>query len=279
MSYITEKNKYIIINSKKTAYRELGQGKSDIPLVMLTHLAATLDNWDPKLIDLIAENNHVILLELPGVGASMGNVGESIEKMAEQAVTIIKYLGYNKINLLGLSMGGMVAQEIVRADNKLVNKLILAGTAYKGGDGIKNIIPVTFKHITNGLIHRVDPKRYIFYNHNKKGKKDAENILGRIAARKDEYKDKKMAVKGFISQLKAIKKWGESSKDDLSFINIPTLIVNGDKDMMVPTSNSYYMHDKIKGSRLIIYPDSGHGSIFQYAEKFAADMFEFIKKA
>lgn len=87
-----------------------------------------------------------------------------------------------------------------------------------------------------------------------------------------------MAVKGFIGQLKAIKKWGESSKDDLSFINIPTLIVNGDKDMMVPTSNSYYMHDKIKGSHLIIYPDSGHGSIFQYAEKFAGDLLEFIKK-
>lgn len=112
MSYITEKNKYIIINSKKTAYRELGQGRSEIPLIMLTHLAATLDNWDPKLIDLIAENNHVILLELPGAGASMGNVGESIEKMAEKAITIIKYLGYNKINLLGLSMGGMVARKL-----------------------------------------------------------------------------------------------------------------------------------------------------------------------
>lgn len=251
---------------------------SDIPLIMLTHLAATLDNWDPKLIDLIAENNHVVLFELPGVGASEGHIAESIEKMAEHAITIIKYLGYNKINLLGLSMGGMIAQEIVRADKNLVNKLILAGTGYKGGDGIKNIIPVTFKHIINGLIHRVDPKRYIFYNHNKKGKIDAEIILGRMAARKNEFKDKKMAVKGFICQLKAIKKWGESNKDDLSFINIPTLIVNGDKDMMVPTSNSYYMHDKIKGSRLIIYPDSGHGSIFQYAEKFAVDMLEFIKK-
>lgn len=278
MSYITEKNKYIFINSKKTAYRELGLGMSDIPLIMLTHLAATLDNWDPKLIDLIAENNHVILLELPGVGASEGSVAGSIEKIAEQALEIIRHMGYSKINLMGLSMGGMVAQEIVRIDNKLVNKLILAGTGYKGGEGIKNIIPVTLKHIMNGLIHRVDPKRYIFYNHNQKGKNDAEIILGRMAARKDEYKDRKMNIKSFIRQLKAIKKWGESDKDDLSFINIPALIVNGDKDMMVPTSNSYYMYSKIKGSRLIIYQDAGHGSIFQYAEKFANDMSEFIKK-
>lgn len=126
MSYITTKNQYITVSNNKIAYRELSKGKSDIPLVMLVHLAATLDNWDPKLLDLLAEKHHVIILDLPGVGASQGKVAPTIPGMAEQAVAIIKALGHEKINLLGLSMGGFIAQEIVRLDSQLVNRLILA---------------------------------------------------------------------------------------------------------------------------------------------------------
>ena len=133
MSYITTANQYITVVGNQIAYRELSKGKSEMPLVMLVHLAAVLDNWDPKLLDLIAQEHHVIVMDLPGVGASQGKVADTIPGMAAQTIEIIKALGYNRVNLLGLSMGGMIAQEIVRLDGSLVNRLILAGTGPRSG--------------------------------------------------------------------------------------------------------------------------------------------------
>lgn len=134
MSYINKRNEYINVNGLKIAYREINKGKSERPLVMLVHLAATMDNWDPKFIDLVAEKHHIILLDLPGVGGSAGKVATTIPGMAQQAIDIIKELGYSKINLLGLSMGGMVAQEVTRLASDLVDKLILVGTGPRDGD-------------------------------------------------------------------------------------------------------------------------------------------------
>lgn len=119
MSYITTQNQYIQVDGKQIAYRELSKGKSALPLVMLVHLAATLDQWDPKLLDLIAQEHHVIVMDLPGAGASQGKVADTIPGMAQQAMDIIQALGYERINLLGLSMGGMIAQEIVRLSPSL----------------------------------------------------------------------------------------------------------------------------------------------------------------
>lgn len=276
MSYITTKNKYITVLNNKIAYRELGQGKSEIPLVMLVHLAATMDNWDPKLMDLVAEQYHVIVFDLPGVGASQGNVDSTIQGMAEQAVTIIKALGYEKINLLGLSMGGFIAQEIIRLDSQLVNRLVLVGTGPRGGFEVDRVTGKTFRYMLKAILKRVDPKRYIFYNHDELGRLEAEKVLGRIGGRTDDHADKKMSILGFLTQLKAIKRWGRETQDDMTFITQATLIVNGDKDMQVPTENSYIMHEKIKNSQLVIYPNAGHGSIFQNAEEFSRVLIMFL---
>ncbi|MGT2926774.1 alpha/beta fold hydrolase [Streptococcus cuniculipharyngis] len=276
MSYLTTGNQYLTVNQQDIAYRELSKGKSDLPLVMLVHLAATMDNWDPKLIDLLAAEQHVILLDLPGVGASQGKVAKTIPGMAEQAIDIIKALGYEKINLLGLSMGGMVAQEVVRAQADLVNRLILVGTGPRAGLGIDQVTKTTFNYMFKAGLEGVDPKRFIFYNHDEEGKRDAEEVLNRLTSRSKAYADKDMAVPSFLQQLRAIKRWGKAEADDLAFISQPTLIVNGDKDMMVATENSYDMHRKIANSQLIIYPNAGHGSLFQYADQFAKDLLDFL---
>lgn len=276
MSYIKTKNQYILVNGNNIAYRELGRGKSEMPLVMLVHLAATLDNWDPKLLDNLAENQHIIVIDLPGVGASQGKVAATIPGMAEQALSIIKALGYNKVNLLGLSMGGMIAQEIVRLEHSLVNRLILAGTGPRGGKEIDKVTGKTLRYMLMAGIEKIDPKRYIFYNHDEAGKRVADEVLSRMDARAEKDRDKAVNIAGFIAQLKAIKRWGRSSQDDLTFITQPTLIVNGDKDMQVPTENSYDMHEKIEDSKLIIYPQAGHGSIFQYADEFAKEVLTFL---
>jgi len=277
MSYLKTGNSFITVNGNRIAYRELSKGKSKIPLVMLVHLAANMDNWDPKLIDILAEKQHVILVDLPGIGDSQGKVAVSIPGMAEQGVSIIKEFGYSKINLLGLSMGGMIAQEIVKLDNQLVNKLILVGTGPRGGKGIKNIIGITFKYIFKAALEKTDPKRFIFYNHDKEGKMEAEKVLRRLAERNGKYLDKATTIPSFLRQLMAIRKWGKEKADNLSFINQPTLIINGDNDLMLATENSYDMHDRIANSKLVIYPNSGHGSLFQFPEKFSDKVQNFLK--
>ena len=82
--------------------------------------------------------------------------------------------------------------------------------------------------------------------------------------------------KAFQTQLKAIKRWGRSTPADLSAITQPTLIANGDHDRMVPSVLSEDLHRRIPGSELIIYPDSGHGGIFQYHEKFVPVALDFL---
>ena len=274
MSYLTTKNQFITVDGNQIAYRELSKGKSKLPLLMLVHLAATLD---PKLLDLIAEKHHVIVVDLPGVGASQGKVAPTIPGMAEQTIAFIQALGYDKINLLGLSMGGMIVQEIIRIKPNLVNRLILAGTGPRGGVEMDKVIGKTFSFMFKAGLERIDPKRYIFYNHDKQGKIEALKVLGRMGMRTKEFADKDMNVPGFLTQLKAIKRWGKDPQDDLKFITQPTLIVNGDKDMQVPTENSYDMHEKIKDSKLIIYPNAGHGSIFQYADEFSKELIAFLE--
>lgn len=206
MPYLLTKNQYIVVDGRKIAYREIGQGRSELPLVMLTHLAATLDQWDPKLIDLLSKTQHLILPELPGVGASQGKVASTLPETARETISILKAMGYQKINLLGLSMGGMIAQEIVRSDSALVNRLVLVGTAPRGGAGVDHVTETTFRHVFRAVLHRADPKRFIFYNPDRRGKAEAEKVFGRMNSRAKENADKPMAVSSFLRQLRAIKR-------------------------------------------------------------------------
>lgn len=276
MGYLTTKNRYLTVGKNQIAYRMLGKQTAGLPLVMLTHLAATLDEWDPKLLDLLAKDRQVVVLDLPGVGASQGKVGATISQMASQALAIIQALGFSKINLLGLSMGGMIAQELVKLKPSLVNRLVLAGTAPRGGKEVELVTRKTFLHMAKGLVNRVDPKRYIFYNHDQKGGQAALEVLKRMKARPAVAKDKPIKISSFLSQLKAIKRFGVAPAEDLNFITQKTLIVNGDNDLEVLTANSYELQAKIKNSRLLTYPNAGHGSIFQFADEFAKELEDFL---
>lgn len=188
-----------------------------------------------RLIDLIAQKQHVILLDLPGVGASEGKVPNTISAMAQEVISTVKTLGYKKINLLGLSMGGMIAQEVIRTDQSVVNKLVLVGTGPRSGIDIDKVTGVTFRHMGHSLLHGEDMKRYIFYTPDSQGREVAHKVFRRLSSRAPHYADKAMKVSRFLRQLKAIKRWSQEREDDLSCITMPTLIVNGDDDRMVPT--------------------------------------------
>jgi pimeloyl-ACP methyl ester carboxylesterase len=255
------------------AYRELGP-KGGIPVVFFVHLAATLDNWDPAIIDPIAENRHVITFDNRGVGASSGAAPDTVEAMADDAYAFITALGYGRIDVFSFSLGGMVAQALVVKHPELVRKLVLTGTGPKGGKGIDKVAGVTYRDMLRAALTRSDPKEFLFFNRNAAGKPAARAFVGRLAERTVD-RDAPISVKAFQTQLKAIKNWGRGTPDDLSAITRPTLIANGDNDRMVPSNLSEDLHRRIKGSDLIIYPDSGHGGIFQYHEKFAPVAVEF----
>jgi len=256
------------------AYRELGP-TGGIPVIFLVHLAATLDNWDPRIIDPIAEGHHVIAFDNRGVGASTGRVPDTIEAMADDAYTFISALGYTTVDIVSFSMGGMVAQALVLKHPELVRKLILTGTGPAGGKGIDKVAAVTYYDMVRATLTRSDPKEFLFFNRDDTGKKAARAFVKRLEERTQD-RDAKITIKALQTQLKAIKRWGRSTPADLSKITQPTLIANGDHDRMVPSVLSEDMHRRIAGSELVIYPNSGHGGIFQYHHEFSAAALAFL---
>ncbi|TDN69950.1 pimeloyl-ACP methyl ester carboxylesterase [Paraburkholderia sp. BL10I2N1] len=255
------------------AYRELGKYHGGTPVVFLTHLAAVLDNWDPRVVDGIAAEHHVVTFDNRGVGASSGSPSNSIEQMADDAIAFIKAMGFKQVDLFGFSMGGMVAQEIVLKEPQLVRKIILAGTGPAGGEGISAVTGVTFYDMLRGFFTGQDPKQYLFFTRTPNGI-DA----GKALNERSEDRDKKISVTAFLAQLEAIRAWGRKEPENLSVVQNPVFVVNGDSDRMVPSKNSEDLARRLPNSNLIIYPDSGHGGVFQFYADFVPKALEFLAK-
>jgi pimeloyl-ACP methyl ester carboxylesterase len=219
----------------------------------------------------------VITFDNRGVGASTGAVPGTIEAMAEDAVTFIKALGFDKVDIFSFSLGGMVAQALVVRHPELVRKLILTGTGPAGGAGIDKVAGTTYYDMVRATLTRQDPKEFLFFNRNATGKRAARAFVERLKERTAD-RDAPISIRAFQTQLKAIKRWGRSTPADLSAITQPTLIANGDHDRMVPSVLSEDLHRRIPDSELIIYPDSGHGGIFQYHQKFVPVALDFLAR-
>jgi len=275
-SYALAPTRTIRANGITFAYRELGP-KGGVPVIFFVHLAATLDNWDPRIVDPIATDHHVIAFDNRGVGASTGRVPDSVEAMADDAYAFITALGFEKVDIFSFSLGGMVAQALVVNHPELVRKLILTGTGPKGGKDMDKVARTTYYDIVRAGLTRSDPKEFLFFNRNPTGKAAGKAFVMRLEERTED-RDAKIKVAAFQTQLKAIKRWGRGSPDDLSTITQPVLIANGDHDRMVPSVLSNDLHQRISGSELIIYPDSGHGAIFQFHEQFAPRAVEFLAR-
>lgn len=275
-SYAKAPVRSVTANGVTFSYRELGP-TGGVPVVFFVHLAATLDNWDPRIVDPIAQHHHVIAFDNRGVGASTGKVPDSVEAMADDAYAFVTALGYDQIDVFSFSLGGMVAQAFVMKHPEMVRKLILTGTGPKGGKDIDKVAGPTYYDIVRAGLTRSDPKEFLFFNRNGTGKAAGKAFVRRLEERTED-RDAPMKVKGFQTQLKAIKKWGRGTPHDLSKITQPTLIANGDNDRMVPTILSNDLHRRIPNSELVIYPDSGHGGIFQYHEQFAPLAVEFLAR-
>ena len=259
------------------AYREYGQQNGGTPVIFLNHLAAVLDNWDPRIIDGIAAKHHVVVFDNRGVGASTGEPAKSIEQMADDAITFIHAKGFKQVDLFGFSMGGMISQEIVLKQPQLIRKMILSGTGPAGGTGISTVGRVSNWDLVRGMATRQDPKVYLFFTRTDNGKAAAKAFVQRINER-TENRDKEITISAYRAQLKALKKWGSKKPADLSVIQQPVLVANGDHDRMVPTVNTYDLAKRFPNSSLIIYPDAGHGGIFQFHQDFVKQSLMFLAK-
>jgi len=275
MSYKYAPTRTVSAGGVEFAYRELGP-KTGVPLVLVTHLAAVLDNWDPRVVDGLATKHHVIAFDNRGVGASTGTTPKTIQAMAADALTFIHALGLTQVDLLGFSMGGMIAQVMVQSEPQLFRKLILAGTGPAGGEGIKNVTKLSHLDTVRGLLTFQDPKQFLFFTRTPNGRRAGREFLARLKER-TVNRDKPIALKSYFSQLAAIHAWGLERPHDLSTIRQPVLVANGETDRMVPTPNSLDMARRLPDSELVIYPDAGHGGIFQFHAQFVTKALDFLQ--
>jgi pimeloyl-ACP methyl ester carboxylesterase len=264
----------INVGSVEFAYRQLGPS-TGVPVVFLTHLAAVLDNWDPRVVDGIAATHRVITFDNRGVGASSGSTPRTIEEMATDAVAFIRALGLEQVDLFGFSMGGMIAQVIAQAEPQLVRKLLLAGTGPAGGEGIDKVTRISYLDTARGLLTRQDPKQFLFFTRTPNGRRAGKEFLARLQERTSD-RDKAISVGAFRAQLRAIHRWGRQQPADLASIHQPVLAINGDSDKMVPSNNTVDLARRLPNSQLVLYPDAGHGGVFQFHQDFVRRALEFL---
>jgi pimeloyl-ACP methyl ester carboxylesterase len=274
-AYKEAKTCTVDVGGAKFAYRELG-ADTGVPVIFLNHLGAVLDNWDPRIIDGIAAKHRVITFDNQGIGASEGSTPDSVAAMARAAVAFIRALGFDQVDLIGFSLGGFVAQLIAQEEPQLVRKIVLAGTGPAGGKGIDKVTSVTIRDMIKGALTFKDPKYYLFFTRTSNGRKAAREFLERLQERTDN-RDKAISFTAFFTQLKAIRAWGRQKPYDLTVIQQPVLVVNGEDDKMVPSSNSVDLARRLPNAEVILYSDAGHGGIFHYHEAFVKRVLEFLK--
>ena len=270
----TTPTRTINVDGTTITYRELGT-PGGVPVVFLHHFTAVLDDWDPGVLDGLASAHHVITFDNTGVGSSGGSVPANIEQMGTDAIRIIRALGHDKVDLVGFSLGGAVAQMVALQDPGLVRRLVLAGTGPRGGGGIWKMPFIVGGAYAKAALLRKDPRDFLFFPRTAEGKKAAKAYFARLAERTTD-RDKPVSRQALLAQLRAITAAGLHAPDDLSAIKVPVLIANGDHDLMVASAHSADMARRIPDATLKIYPDSGHGGVFQHHERFVADALAFL---
>jgi pimeloyl-ACP methyl ester carboxylesterase len=271
----TAPTRTINVGGTPFTYRELGP-RTGVPLVLLHHFTAVLDDWDPRVIDGIAAKRHLITFDNRGVGASGGSVPHTVGEMAADAVAFIRALGYEQVDLLGFSLGGGVAQFITLEHPELVRRVILAGTGPAGGGGIEKINRIAAVAYTKAARTLRDPRHYLFFNRTPDGKRAASDYMARLKERTED-RDKRISLQARLAQLKAIRAVALQAPHDLGQIRQPVFVANGDNDVMVASSHSVDLARRIPNAKLTIYPDSGHGGVFQYHEQFVPAVLEFLE--
>jgi pimeloyl-ACP methyl ester carboxylesterase len=276
MTFEKAATKSVDVNGTNFVYRELGR-KGGIPVVFLHHLTAVLEDWDPRVVDGVAAEHHVIVFDNRGVGGSGGTTPKTVEEMARDAVAFIGALGFSKVDLLGFSLGGFVSQVIAQQQPGLVRKIILAGTGPAGGEGIANVGAVLQDAFGKAGATNKHPKQFLFFTQTSNGQAAADGFLRRLKERTNDL-DASVSNETIQAQIAAIHAWGQGDATKLATVQHPVLVVNGDDDVMVPSFNSFELARRLPNAQLSIFPDAGHGGIFQHHAAFVQQALAFLQQ-
>lgn len=257
-------------------YRELGP-RTGVPLVALTHLGANLDSWDPRVVDGLARERHVVALGYRGVGGSTGRVRDSIDEMAADVVAVLRALGLDQVDLFGLSMGGMVGQAVAVQAPDLVQRVVLAGSGPAGGPGLTRMSRVMVATTLRAVLVRKDPRELLFFTQSPTGRRAARDYLARLTER-TAGRERAVGPAVLRAQLAAVRRWGGQAPPDILPVAGPALVVHGDSDRMVPPENLRALAGLLPGARVEVLQDASHGAVFQHHREVVAVALDLLRR-
>jgi pimeloyl-ACP methyl ester carboxylesterase len=273
----TAPTQFVEANGIRFAYRRFGKPNS-VPLVLNQHFTGTMDHWDPAVTDGLARDREVILFNNAGVSSSTGEVPTTFEDMGANAIAFLKALGLKKVDVLGFSIGGFVAQEITLQAADLVRRLVLLGTGPRSGQGMEGGTPEGNRIFGTSYAEPDHLWLNVFFMPSKSSQAAGREFLKRFRLRAKD-RDPEVNEKVAPAQRAAIAKWAalrERPYDYLKAVKQPTLVVNGSNDVIIYTVNSFILQQQLPNAQLILYPDSAHGSQYQYPELFARHVSLFL---
>ena len=265
-------------NGIEYAYRDLGVG--DVPLVLLQHFRGNLDNWDPALVDALAADRRVVTFDNVGVGGTTGRTPNTIEAMAHDAIAFLEAMEFQRVDLLGFSIGSFVAQEIALIRPDLLRRVVLASSAPQGAAGMHGWAP---KIIGAVGAPETNPQGYlkVFFASTATSREAGQQAAGRIFGRTT-GQDEPTTWQTRQAQYDAVCAWGipnHALLQRVAAIELPVFVANGDSDPMILPRYSHLLAGLLPDARLTIYPDSAHGFLFQHHSRFAADVHAFLEEA
>ena len=278
-SNVAAPTQFVDANGLRYAYRRFGKRTALPPLLLLQHFTGTLDNWDPAVTDPLASGKEVILFDNAGIGRSSGEVPDSVAGMAKHALAFLDVLGIERCDLLGFSLGGMVAQQMMQDRPSTVRRAILVGTAPRGGEDIMHLEkPSLAKHLQDPANRGYAVLKKIFFAPTASSQDAGEAFIERLMRRQGD-REPVSGPSVAQAQMTAFREWERPEGKRFAYltsIRHPTLVVQGVFDEMIPVRNSYWLAENLPNAMLLVYPDAGHGSLFQHHESFTRHATAFL---
>ncbi len=265
LQHETAPTKFVQAEGVRFAYRRLGP-RGAVPLLLLNYFAANMDAWDPQVTNGLARNHDVILLDYPGIGFSSGETPTTIVASAQACVAFCRALEVTRCDVVGYSLGGMIAQQLGFEYPDQVRRIALLGTGPQGGEGM------VFTDLSVDDLDDVETlvMKALFAptpTSQAAGRAYLERLKLRVADR-----DSPVSKESALTQLTAIREWGVVPSANrfamLPMIRQPTLVVHGTKDVVVMPINAFLLVEHLPNAQLVMYPDSSHAAHSQHAELF-----------
>jgi pimeloyl-ACP methyl ester carboxylesterase len=254
------------VEDVELAYRLLGQGE---PLLLIQGYRATMDDWDPTLLDALAAHYLVVVYDNRGMGRSSAPPEAfDIRQLADDAAGLLDGLGLRRVTVLGYSMGGFIAQELALAYPERVQRLVLLSTGCGGAASVP-VRPAVWEALdasggnaAERILGVLLPADWIAAN---------QAYLRRLAARPREASPAATIVR----QRQAIEAW-PGTCDRLPALRAATLVLVGVEDEVLVPANAVRLVDQIPGAWLAQFAGGGHGLMYQYPRQIAATIQLFL---